>query len=213
MPPTDREENRFSARAARYARVGANVGGVAARIAGARLFGLDGQRRHECGGAGAGARRPQGPDHEGGAAPRHHPGRAAARIRRRAAEAASGGAADGLGLRQARMQAELGADWQKRFGAFEHAAGRRRLARPGAPRRGQGRIAAGLQAAISRHAVGGRSRPAAARDRCSRSTAAWTRRSTPPRSRRRSARACARSSTIEREAQARRALSPDARRT
>ena len=34
---TDREANRFSARAARYARVGANVGGVAARIAGARL--------------------------------------------------------------------------------------------------------------------------------------------------------------------------------
>ena len=31
---------RFSARAARYARVGANVGGVAARLAGARFFGL-----------------------------------------------------------------------------------------------------------------------------------------------------------------------------
>ena len=40
---SDREANRFSARAARYARVGANVGGVAARIAGARLFGLDGK--------------------------------------------------------------------------------------------------------------------------------------------------------------------------
>src|ERR1700674_1870287 len=37
---TDREANRFSARAARYARVGANMGGVAARIAGARLLGL-----------------------------------------------------------------------------------------------------------------------------------------------------------------------------
>ncbi len=35
------EQNRLSARAARYARVGANVGGVAARIAGARLFGQD----------------------------------------------------------------------------------------------------------------------------------------------------------------------------
>ena len=34
---TTRNANRFSARAARYARVGANVGGVAARIAGARL--------------------------------------------------------------------------------------------------------------------------------------------------------------------------------
>jgi hypothetical protein len=37
---TDREANRFSARAARYARVGANMSGVAARFAGARLFGL-----------------------------------------------------------------------------------------------------------------------------------------------------------------------------
>ena len=34
---TDQEQNRFSARAARYARVGANVGGVAARIAGLAL--------------------------------------------------------------------------------------------------------------------------------------------------------------------------------
>lgn len=39
MADTDREANRFSARASRYARVGANVGGVAARMAGARLFG------------------------------------------------------------------------------------------------------------------------------------------------------------------------------
>src|SRR5262249_15554344 len=38
MADRDREENRFSARAARYARVGANMGGVAARMAGARLF-------------------------------------------------------------------------------------------------------------------------------------------------------------------------------
>src|SRR6185437_4434834 len=36
----DREKNRFSARAARYARVGANVGGVAAKIAATRFFGL-----------------------------------------------------------------------------------------------------------------------------------------------------------------------------
>src|SRR4051794_7796510 len=39
-PMTDREKNRFSARAARYARVGANVGGVAAKIAATRFFGL-----------------------------------------------------------------------------------------------------------------------------------------------------------------------------
>ena len=38
---SDEEQNRFSARAARYMRVGTNVGAVAARIAGGRLFGLD----------------------------------------------------------------------------------------------------------------------------------------------------------------------------
>ena len=53
----DDEANRFSARAARYARVGANVGGVAARIAGARLLGMDGGAGGQCGGLDAGARR------------------------------------------------------------------------------------------------------------------------------------------------------------
>ena len=44
---TDREKNRFSARAARYARVGAGVGGVAARFAGARLLGSGPNRAGE----------------------------------------------------------------------------------------------------------------------------------------------------------------------
>jgi hypothetical protein len=42
MAEIDREANRFSARAGRYASVGANVGGVAARMAMARLFGKEG---------------------------------------------------------------------------------------------------------------------------------------------------------------------------
>src|SRR5439155_13594540 len=37
----DQEENRLAARAARYVRVGTNVGAVAARVASQRLFGLD----------------------------------------------------------------------------------------------------------------------------------------------------------------------------
>ena len=40
QPPSDREKNRLSARAARYARVGTNVGGVAAKFAASRLFGF-----------------------------------------------------------------------------------------------------------------------------------------------------------------------------
>src|ERR1700693_4292234 len=40
QPMADRAKNRFSARAARYARFGANVGGVAAKIAATRFFGM-----------------------------------------------------------------------------------------------------------------------------------------------------------------------------
>ena len=39
--PKDDEANRISARAARYVRVGTNVGAVAARVASQRLFGMD----------------------------------------------------------------------------------------------------------------------------------------------------------------------------
>ena len=44
---SDRERNRLTARVQRYGRVGANVGTVAARIASARLLGLDPDRDSE----------------------------------------------------------------------------------------------------------------------------------------------------------------------
>ncbi|MEP3669680.1 MAG: AarF/ABC1/UbiB kinase family protein, partial [Roseibium sp.] len=37
----DREGNRLTARVGRYAKVGTNVGGIAAKLAGARLLGFD----------------------------------------------------------------------------------------------------------------------------------------------------------------------------
>ena len=40
MSPNDRERNRFSARAKRYAKVGTQLSGTAARFAGARFFGV-----------------------------------------------------------------------------------------------------------------------------------------------------------------------------
>ena len=59
------------------------------------------QRQQERCGAGGGAGRPQGADHEGGATPGHHPGCVAGRIRRRIDQAAERSAAHGLGLCQA----------------------------------------------------------------------------------------------------------------
>ena len=94
-----------------------------------------------------------------------------------------------------RMMAELGAGLAGEIRRVRAQAGGGGLARPGASRALARRQAARLQAAISRHAVGGRSRSAAAR---------LAVRDPPPhgsgdrhhaRSPRRSARACARSST------------------
>ena len=95
-----------------------------------------------------------------------------------------------------RMSAELGAGWEKKFKSFEHhpaaAASLGQVHRAARARRHR----ACLQAAISRHAVGGRSRRAAIESCCSRSASASIRRSTPPRSPRKSPRACARNSTM-----------------
>ncbi|MGE0626571.1 MAG: AarF/ABC1/UbiB kinase family protein, partial [Hyphomicrobiaceae bacterium] len=44
MAEDDKESNRLSARAARYVRVGTNVGSVAARLAGQRFLGIEHDR-------------------------------------------------------------------------------------------------------------------------------------------------------------------------
>ena len=94
-----------------------------------------------------------------------------------------------------RMIAELGPDWQKQIRELRASSGRRRFARPGASRPLARRRGAGLQAAISRHAVGGRSRPAAIAMAARHPPPARSARSTPARSARRSASACAKNST------------------
>src|SRR3954469_18599131 len=119
MPPSDREANRFTARAARYARVGANVGGVAARIAGTRLFGFEGQ---EAGNAAALAQvlgGLKGPIMKVAqllaTIPDVIPPEYAAELQKLQSEAPPMGAA----FVKRRMQAELGPDWQARFGSFD----------------------------------------------------------------------------------------------
>src|SRR5262249_2903571 len=120
QPMTDREANRFSARAARYARVGANMSGVAARLAGARLFGitLDG------GTTAIGLAAPLGvlkgptmrvaqlrPPIRDALPPEY-----AAELMKLQSEAPPMGWA----FVKRRMAAELGSDWQKKFAQFEH---------------------------------------------------------------------------------------------
>src|SRR6059036_1941031 len=116
----DREANRFSARAARYARVGANVGGVAARIAGARLFGLTldrGRNAMELAAALGGLKGPIMKVAQLMATiPDALPAEYAAELTKLQSQAPPMGWA----FVRRRMQAELGPGWEEKFASFEH---------------------------------------------------------------------------------------------
>lgn len=120
MSDTDEERNRFSARAARYARVGTNVGGVAAKMAGARLFGfaLDrGQNALELAAALGGLKGPIMKVAQLLATiPDALPPEYASALMKLQNEAPPMG---WLFVKR-RMAAELGLDWQKKFKSFEH---------------------------------------------------------------------------------------------
>ena len=117
---TDREKNRFSARAARYARVGANVGGVAARIAGARFLGMTldrGKNAIELAAALGGLKGPIMKVAQLMATiPDALPPEYAAELTKLQSEAPPMGWA----FVKRRMEAELGAGWQEKFASFEH---------------------------------------------------------------------------------------------
>ena len=117
---TDREKNRFSARAARYARVGANVGGVAARYAGARLLGVGPDRAGEALALSAALGRLKGPLMKVAqlmaTIPDLLPPEYAAELQKLQSEAPPMGWA----FVKRRMSAELGPDWEKKFQSFEH---------------------------------------------------------------------------------------------
>jgi predicted unusual protein kinase regulating ubiquinone biosynthesis (AarF/ABC1/UbiB family) len=117
MAETDREANRFSARASRYARVGANVGTVAARMAGARLFGGEGTTNAAALAQALGGLK--GPIMKVAqllaTIPDLLPPEYAAELQKLQADAPPMGAA----FVKRRMQAELGAGWQARFGSFD----------------------------------------------------------------------------------------------
>jgi predicted unusual protein kinase regulating ubiquinone biosynthesis (AarF/ABC1/UbiB family) len=115
----DREKNRFSARAARYARVGANVGGVAARYAGRRILGAPNRASEASALAGA-LGNLKGPLMKVAqlmaTIPDLLPPEYAAELAKLQSEAPPMGWA----FVKRRMQAELGPDWQQKFASFEH---------------------------------------------------------------------------------------------
>lgn len=115
---SDTEANRFSARAARYARVGANMGGVAARMAGARLFGSKGQvaNAEALTKALGGLKGPMMKVAQMMATiPDLLPPEYAEELQSLQNDAPPMGAA----FVKRRMQAELGPEWSTRFGSFD----------------------------------------------------------------------------------------------
>jgi predicted unusual protein kinase regulating ubiquinone biosynthesis (AarF/ABC1/UbiB family) len=116
----DSEKNRFSARAARYARVGANVGGVAARYAGRRILGGTPNRSSEASALASALGNLKGPLMKVAqlmaTIPDLLPPEYAAELAKLQSEAPPMGWA----FVKRRMQAELGPDWQQKFASFEH---------------------------------------------------------------------------------------------
>jgi predicted unusual protein kinase regulating ubiquinone biosynthesis (AarF/ABC1/UbiB family) len=117
---TDREKNRFSARAARYARVGTNVGSVAAKIAASRLFGLSLDRGKNAADLTAALGGLKGPIMKVAqlmaTVPDLLPPEYVEELQKLQSEAPPMGWA----FVKRRMMAELGVSWQQRFSEFEH---------------------------------------------------------------------------------------------
>jgi len=120
MPPADREANRFSARAKRYARVGANVGGVAARMAGARFFGLNLDRAKNAAELAAALGGLKGPIMKVAQLLATIPEALPPEYITELTKLQSQAPPMGWAFVKRRMQAELGLDWQKNFASFEH---------------------------------------------------------------------------------------------
>ncbi|MCP8938856.1 AarF/UbiB family protein [Alsobacter sp. SYSU M60028] len=119
MAENDDERNRLAARMSRYAKVGANMGGVAARIAGARLLGREGADRSNAAALTQALGGLKGPIMKVAqlmaTIPDVLPPEYAEELSRLQSEAPPMGPA----FVKRRMIAELGPDWQDRFGSFE----------------------------------------------------------------------------------------------
>ena len=119
MTDRDDERNRMSARVSRYARVGANVGGVAARIAGARLFGMDGKDRSNAAALAQALGGLKGPLMKVAQLMATVPDVLPPEYAEELAKLQSDAPPMGPAFVKRRMMAELGADWQSRFKSFD----------------------------------------------------------------------------------------------
>jgi predicted unusual protein kinase regulating ubiquinone biosynthesis (AarF/ABC1/UbiB family) len=117
----DREKNRFTARARRYARVGTKVGGVAARMAGARFLGVPLDRGANALALATALGGLKGPIMKVAqllaTIPDALPPEYAAELTKLQSQAP----AMGWAFVKRRMNAELGPGWEKKFKSFEHA--------------------------------------------------------------------------------------------
>jgi predicted unusual protein kinase regulating ubiquinone biosynthesis (AarF/ABC1/UbiB family) len=116
----DTEKNRFTARAARYARVGANVGGVAARLAGARFFGLGLDRAKNAADLAAALGGLKGPIMKVAQLLATIPEALPPEYIEQLTKLQNQAPPMGWAFVKRRMQAELGPDWQSKFKSFEH---------------------------------------------------------------------------------------------
>ncbi|MEZ0277905.1 MAG: ABC1 kinase family protein [Methylibium sp.] len=120
--PPDKEKNRLTARARRYAAVGANVGGVAARIAATRLFGLDPERDKEAASLAAALGGLKGPIMKVAQLLATIPEALPAEYALELGQLQSQAPPMGRPFVRRRMAAELGPEWEGKFASFEREA-------------------------------------------------------------------------------------------
>jgi predicted unusual protein kinase regulating ubiquinone biosynthesis (AarF/ABC1/UbiB family) len=118
--PTDRERNRLTARAKRYARVGANVGGVAARMAGQRYLGMKKDRGGNALALATALGGLKGPIMKVAQLLATIPDAVPLEYANELMKLQSEAPPMGWAFVKRRMSAELGADWQAKFKSFEH---------------------------------------------------------------------------------------------
>ncbi len=112
------EDNRFSARAARYMKVGTNVGTVAAKVAGQRLFGMEVDRSKTAAELAAALGGLKGPIMKVAQLLSTIPEALPAEYAAELAQLQSAAPAMGPAFVRRRMMAELGPEWATRFRSF-----------------------------------------------------------------------------------------------